>query len=287
MFFCYDEHKKNFDLQFSYKRQALRKYSVAVAEWYGTSLSDFPCLFFRHWCSLMHELFTRPEWSTVITSTNKSRLYWFLGQICINVLHLLHCFVMFSHVMTENNTVAGGFISRLVLARLSHIWLFLIPPSSDFEKVFTYCIATIICPVSYVKYEINTKQIPLKYDCFWYCKTIFAHVIEGNPGGGRYNGKQTDRTCSKAAVQKHLQRILTCRKKPFKNNSGAYCVKSVNIRIELYFFVFHRVTKDRGSRVNFRNSLRELRKFTRDPLSFITRWKTKKYNSIPNWAGPC
>ena len=58
---------------------------------------------------------------------------------------LLYCFVMFSHVMTENNTVAGGFISRLVLARLSHIWLFLIPPSSDFEKVFTYCIATIIC----------------------------------------------------------------------------------------------------------------------------------------------
>ena len=41
--------------------------------------------------------------------------------------------------------------------------------------------------------------------------------------------------------------------------------------IELYFFVFHRVTKDRGSRVNFRNSRSEFRKFTRDPLSFVTR----------------
>ena len=38
--------------------------------------------------------------------------------------------------------------------------------------------------------------------------------------------------------------------------------------------------KDRGSRVNFRNSRSEFRKFTRDPLSFVTRWKTKKYNSI-------
>ena len=53
--------------------------------------------------------------------------------------------------------------------------------------------------------------------------------------------------------------------------SGTSNYLDYSLGIELYFFVFHRVMKDRGSRVNFRHSQSEFRKFTRDPLSFVTR----------------
>ena len=147
----------------------------------------------------MHELFTRPEWSTVITSTNKPRLYWFKDQICINVyiaVFALSCSPMSWLKITLS---PEGLFPRLVLASLSHIWLFLIPPSSDFEKVFTYCIATIIC-LFVRKYE----SIQSKYHLNMIASDIANDICTchwRNPGGGRYNGKQTDRTCSKAAVQ--------------------------------------------------------------------------------------